>query len=162
MNTNEFDSRTHIGFICDCTSRDIKCAVGRGLKETNAIGRSNLKNAWLVGYLVRQKEPVFQKDLEKIFHFPKSTLADIIQALEKEGLIAKAPVDGDGRKKQIVVTEKGLEFADLAEAQIMDVEDYILKGISGEELDLVISILKKLGDNARDYKSDIDLLKKED
>jgi DNA-binding MarR family transcriptional regulator len=82
--------------------------------------------------------------------------------LEKDGLIAKVPVDGDGRKKQIVVTEKGLEFAHLAEAQIMDVEDYILKGISGEELDLVISILKKIDDNARDYKSDIDLLKKED
>lgn len=160
MNTKEFDSRTHLGFLCDCIGREVKNAIRRGAVEKD----SNLcsgKHGWIIGYFVRQTEPIFQKDLEQVFHFPKSTLADIIQLLEKDGLIKKVPVDGDGRKKQIVVTEKGIKFNQETEAQIVEVEDYITKDISDEEIDLVVKVLDKMQKNAREYKSYIKL-KKED
>ena len=160
MNTKEFDSRTHVGFMCGCIEREVKKAINRGLKDADA-STSSTKQGWIIGYFVRQTEPIFQKDLEDVFHFPKSTLADIIQTLEKDGLITKVPVDGDGRKKQIVVTEKGLQFNHEIEAQIMEVEDYITKDISDEELDVVIKVLDKMQKNAKDYKSYIKL-KKED
>ena len=87
----DFDSRKHLGFLCDCVSREIKKAVGRGVCEINA-DTCNVKNGWLLGFLVRQTEPVFQKDLEKLFHLPKSTLADIVlgilhQVIEIQKLI---------------------------------------------------------------------------
>jgi DNA-binding MarR family transcriptional regulator len=85
----------------------------------------------------------------------------MIQSLEKDGLIAKAAVDGDGRKKQIVVTEKGKEFNRLTEAQIMEVEDYITEGIKPEELDIVVRVLDQMIENARKYKSYVKI-KKED
>ena len=99
--------------------------------------------------------------MEKVFHFPKSTLADIIQSLEKDGFIAKAPVDGDGRKKQIVVTEKGAKFTENAEAQILEVEDFITEGINPEEFDITIKVLEQIIENARSYKSHT-TIKKED
>ena len=160
MSTKEFDSRTHIGFLCDCIGREVKGAINRGLKECEDNSCSP-KHGWIIGYFVRQTEPIFQKDLEQVFHFPKSTLADIIQILEKDGLIKKEPVDGDGRKKQIVVTEKGLKFNHDIESQIMEVEDYITKDISDEEIETVVKVLDKMQRNARDYKSYIKL-KKED
>ena len=43
----------------------------------------------------------------------------------------------------------------------MEVEDYITKDISDEELDMVIKVLDKMQKNAKDYKSYIKL-KKED
>lgn len=160
METREFDSKTHIGFKCECISREMRNAVFRGVC-TDDSDTCSIKHGWLLGYLVRQSEPVFQKDLEKLFHFPKSTLADIIQSLEKDGFIAKAPVDGDGRKKQIVVTDKGLKFNENAEAKILEVEDFITQGINPEEFDITVRVLDQIIENARSYKSQ-KTLKKED
>ncbi|MBE5918454.1 MAG: hypothetical protein II833_01970 [Pseudobutyrivibrio sp.] len=160
MDHKEFDSRIHLGFLCDCLSREVKNAVNRGLKEDNGESASS-KNGWLLGYITRQSEPVFQKDLESIFHLPKSTLADMIQLLEKDNLIKKVPVDGDGRKKQIVVTEKGQQQILRDEAKIMEVEDFMEEGISSEDMDTVVKVLDRLQQNVRKYKSHI-VLKKED
>ena len=160
MTIKEFDSRTHVGFLCGCIDREFRQAIDRGVNELD-VDYCSVKHGWLIGYFVRQKDPIFQKDLEKVFHFPKSTLADMIQMLEKDGLIAKVPVDGDGRKKQIIVTEKGKQFNEITETQIMEVEDYITKDISIEEIESVIKVLEKMRDNAKDYKSYIKL-KKED
>ena len=160
MEAREFDSKTHIGFKCECISREMRNAVFRGVC-TDDSDSCPIKHGWLLGYLVRQNEPVFQKDLEKLFHFPKSTLADIIQSLEKDGFIAKAPVDGDGRKKQIVVTDKGLKFNENAEAKILEVEDFITQGINPEEFDITVRVLDQIIENARSYKSQ-KTLKKED
>ena len=160
MEKKEFDSRTHLGFLCGCIDREVRHAVSRGVKETDA-DYASFKHGWIIGYFVRQTEPIFQKDLEKIFHFPKSTLADIIQGLEKDGMIEKAAVDGDGRKKQIIVTEKGRKYNELTEAKIMEVEDYITKGISEDDMQTVVKVLEQMRVNATDYKSYIQL-KKED
>ena len=160
METREFDSKTHIGFKCECISREMRNAIFRGVC-TDDSDTCSIKHGWLLGYLVRQSEPVFQKDLEKIFHFPKSTLADIIQSLEKDGLIAKAPVDGDGRKKQIVVTEKGLKVTESAEEMILEVEDFITNGIDPKEFDITVRVLDQIIENARSYKSH-KTIKKED
>lgn len=160
MSAKDFDTKTHIGFLCDGIGREVKGAINRGMNEMD-VNVCTTRHGWLVGYFVRQSEPIFQKDLEKVFSFPKSTLADMIQTLEKDGLIAKVPVDGDGRKKEIVVTEKGHQFNKLIESQIDEVEKYVTKDISEEELDTVIRVLLKMQQNARDYKSYIKL-KKED
>ena len=152
MFTKDFDSRTHVGFLCDCVGREVKGAINRGLKECD-VNNSLPKHGWIIGYFVRNTEPIFQKDLEEVFHFPKSTLADIIQIMEKDGLIKKVPVDGDGRKKQIVVTKKGLQFNHDIESQIMEVENYITRDISDEEIETVVNVLYKMQKNAKDYKS---------
>lgn len=160
MDHKEFDSRTHLGFLCDCLSREVKNAVNRGLKDAKGLSAAS-KYGWLLAYFVRQTEPIFQRDLEQIFHLPKSTLADIIQIFEKEDLIEKVPVDGDGRKKQIVVTTNGRELNLIAEAMIMEVEDFMMEDISEEEKEVVAKVLNKMQQNVRKYKSHI-MLKKED
>ncbi len=160
MDHKEFDSRTHLGFLCDCLSREVKNAVNRGLKEESGTNNTP-KNGWLLAYFVRQTKPIFQSELENIFHLPKSTLADMIQLLEKEELIKKVPFEEDGRKKQIVVTEKGREINLITEAQIMEVEDFMTKNISDEEIEMVVTVLEKMQQNVRSYKSYI-TIKKED
>lgn len=160
MQTREFDSRKHIAFLCDCIRREVKGAVIRAAKDLD-VDVFSAKQGWLIGYFVRQTEPIFQKDLEKVFHFPKSTLADMLSLLEKDGLIERVPVDGDARRKQIVVTDKGLAFNEAAESKIMEVEDYIAMGISDEEMETAVRVLEKIQENARKYKADNNI-KKED
>ena len=160
MKKKEFDERVHLGFLFDCVAREIKSAVKRGVDESSG-GQLTMKHGWMLGYLERQEGPVFQSDLEKTFHFPKSTLADMIQYFEKQGYIAKVPVDGDGRKKQIIVTEEGKRFNQIAEGQIMAVDDYVTEGIPEEQIKLLVETLETMRKNAADYKSYIKL-KKED
>ena len=161
LKKKDFDDKLHLGFLLECASREIRNAVSRGVIATNEGQQCNMKYGWMLGYLERQEEPVFQKDLEKTFHFPKSTLADMIQYLEKSGFIAKVPVDGDGRKKQIVVTEAGKDFTNLAEAQITAVDEYISQDIPPEQIAMLAEVLEKLRKNAEDYKSYIELKKEE-
>lgn len=161
MKKKDFDNRIHMGFLLDIASREIRNAVNRGMIETSEGQQCNMKHGWLLGYLERCEEPVFQKDMEKKFHFPKSTLADMIQYLEKSGYIAKVPVDGDGRKKQIVVTDAGKSFINMAEAQITAVDEYISRDIPSEQIEMLVEVLEKMRKNAEDYKSYIEL-KKED
>ena len=161
MKGKDFDARIHIGFLTDAVSRDVRKAVARGMVSTNEDPCA-MKHGWLLGYLKRQKDPVYQKDMEKVFHFPKSTLADMIQTLEKAGFIEKVPVDGDGRKKQIIVTEKGLRFNKKAESQIMEVEDFTTHNITDEEIEITIRVLEKMRENAAAYKSEIKTEQKED
>ena len=160
MIKKEFDNQIHVGFLLDCASREIRNAVNRGVIDTGE-GPCTMKYGWLLGYMERQDEPVFQKDLERIFHFPKSTLADMIQYLEKSGYIAKVPVDGDGRKKQLIVTESGKNFVNLAEAQITAVDEYISQDIPPEQIQILIEVLEKMRKNAEDYKSYIELQKED-
>ncbi|MCR4568568.1 MAG: MarR family transcriptional regulator [Pseudobutyrivibrio sp.] len=162
MIKKDFDSMRHLGFLFDGTSREIKKAVSRGVIENNEGHQCNMKIGWLLGYLDRQEDAVFQKDLEKTLHLPKSTLADMIQELEKSGFIRKVPVNSDGRKKQIVLTEVGKKFTNMAENQIIAVDEYITKGISEEQIELVVEVLEKMRQNAMNYKSYIDLSNKEE
>ncbi|SDB28034.1 DNA-binding transcriptional regulator, MarR family [Pseudobutyrivibrio sp. YE44] len=160
MVQREFDDKIHLGFLFDCASREIRNAVSRGVIDTSQ-GQCTMKHGWLLGYLERQEGPIFQKDLEKVFHFPKSSLADMIQYLEKAGYIEKVSVDSDARKKQIVVTEEGRKFTAFAEAQIMEVDDYITQGIPQEQIEMLLDVLEKLRKNAAEYKSYVKLQKEE-
>lgn len=160
MASKEFDDRTHLAFLFECASREIRKAVMRSVHEE--VGEKYaLKHGWMLGYLERQKEPVFPKDLEKTFHFPKSTLADMLQSLDKCGLITKVSVDGDARKKQIIVTEKGKEWNTFMENKIMEAEDYITADISDEQFHEVVQVMEKMVENAMKYKSYIEINKED-
>lgn len=54
-----------------------------------------------------------------------------------------------------------MEFNHLIENQILEVEEYVTKDISEEEIATVIRVLEKMQQNAREYKSYVEL-KKED
>ena len=161
MDSKEFDSKKHMGLLIDSVNREVKKAIERGMSLSNEDPYA-MKHGWLLGYLNKQDGPVFQSDMEKTFHFPKSTLADMIQSLERAGYIKKVPVDGDGRKKQIIVTEHGLRFNEIAEEEICAVEDYMIQGITDDQIQITVDVLLKMRQNAAEYKAGKKKNQKED
>ncbi|MCR4695469.1 MAG: MarR family winged helix-turn-helix transcriptional regulator [Pseudobutyrivibrio sp.] len=157
--SDKFDNEDlrHIGFWLENISREIKKAIGRGLINTEDCGESACnKSGWILGFIKRHDGPVYQKDIEAILGMPKSTLADILQSIEKEGYIQKLPVkDGDSRKKEIILTEKGLAYTNAVEEQICAVEKYIIKDISKEDLAVTRRVLEQIKKNASEYGLDI-------
>lgn len=145
----------HIGFRIDELSKLTKSAVNRGMLADGA-NPMVMHRAWIIGYLSHHEDLVVcQKDLERIFHMPKSSATDTLQVLEKEGIIERVVVEDDVRRKQIVLTEKGLILNKKIEEQIDEVEKYVQQDIPEEEMDLFFKILLKMKDRATQYKSDI-------
>ena len=53
-----------------------------------------------------QDGPVFQRDVEAAFNLSRSTTTNILQLMEKNGLICRESVAQDARLKRIVLTQK--------------------------------------------------------
>ena len=56
-----------------------------------------------------QDAEIYQKDIEKYFGICRSGVTNIIQALEKKGLVCRASVASDARLKKVMLTEAGRE-----------------------------------------------------
>lgn len=63
-----------------------------------------------------QNGPVFQRDVEAAFNLSRSTTTNILQLMEKNGVIRRESVDYDARLKRLVPTQKAVQM----EAQVRE------------------------------------------
>ncbi len=109
-------------------------------------------NGWLMMYLYDHRdEDVFQKDIEYEFSIRRSTSSSIISLMEKKGYIERVSVAHDARLKKLVLTDKALRFCDIIQANTIEFEDTMRKGITDEELEFFYSILDKIVNNIKLY-----------
>lgn len=67
-------------------------------------------HGWILRYLYEHQDAeIYQKDIEKYFGICRSGVTNIIQALEKKGLVYRASVASDARLKKVMLTEAGRE-----------------------------------------------------
>ena len=77
----------------------------------------------------------------------RATIAEILSLMEKNGLIERKANDGDGRLKQIILTEKSLEIKNSIKKEVNKVEDNLKKGLTEEEVNQFMKTLKKMSEN---------------
>lgn len=137
----------HIGFelrqVANIIRREIDNAVGKRNIEklTGMQGR-------LIGYLCHNGEKeIFQRDIEAEFSIRRSTATNILQTMEKHGLIKRAPVEYDARLKRILPTDIAVTRHKIFEEEINRVENQVLNGITKKEADTLLSILDKIKNN---------------
>lgn len=87
---------------------------------------------------------LFQKDLEKEFNIRRSTATGTLQLLEKKGYLYREPVKEDARLKRIVPTESALKIREFLLENISKREKQIRQGITEEELEVFIRVMKKI------------------
>ena len=63
-----------------------------------------------------QDGPVFQRDVEAAFNLSRSTTTNILQLMEKNGIIRREGVDYDARLKRLVPTEKAVQMEEQVRA----------------------------------------------
>lgn len=101
----------------------------------------------------RQKEnpdvPVFQKDVEKEFNLRSSTASETIKNLEKKGLLIREGIDGDGRKKKLILTQTALTYDSKNKEKLYEMEQAIIKNISPEDLEIYRKVSKQILDNLK-------------
>ena len=74
----------------------------------------------------------------------------MLQNLEQKGYVIRQPVERDGRLKKILLTEKALERNALIHRRIQEFNEELEFGITEEEREQFLMILRKIEENLMD------------
>lgn len=141
---------------------DNKKLIGHEIRKTdNLLKRNYTKsdfsksiyhltgtNGWIIGFLAENSDKeIFQRDIEELFLIRRSTVSNIIQLMEKKGLIARESVPYDARLKKLVLTPKALEIHKVMYENMLKNEERLKTGISDEELEIFFNVIEKIQKN---------------
>jgi len=87
---------------------------------------------------------VYQKEIEKSFGLRASTATELINSLEKMGMIKRVPSTEDARFKEIILTKKADEYKEDVCLDMEMLEEKLTSKISREELDCWLEISNKM------------------
>lgn len=79
-------------------------------------------------------EPVFQRDVEKVFGMSRSTATGILQLMEKNGLIVRESVASDARLKRLVPTDKAAHLDAKIVDSIHQTDQRMTRGLSERQI----------------------------
>ena len=96
-----------------------------------------------------QDTEIYQKDIEKYFGICRSGVTNIIQALEKKGLVCRASVASDARLKKVMLTEAGRESHEKLGEIFKRMDAELEEGITEEELQAFLRVTHKVHLNLR-------------
>lgn len=89
---------------------------------------------WILIYLKKQGEKeIYQKDIEQEFRVSRATASNMLQLMERKGLITRETASCDARQKRLMLTPEARKLLDRAEQDIYEMEARIQDGFSEEE-----------------------------
>lgn len=105
---------------------------------------------WILIYLKKQGEKeIYQKDIEQEFRVSRATASNMLQLMERKGLITRKTASCDARQKKLMLTPEARKLLDRAEQDIYEMEARIQDGFSEEEkkklLEYLDRIMKNIG-----------------
>ncbi len=93
------------------------------------------------------KQVLIQKDIEEEFNIRPSSVSDIIRHLESKGFILRSQVDSDSRQKQILPTQKALEYRDFVHSDMKNINQRLTEGFSENQQKQFYRLLCKMAEN---------------
>ncbi len=141
--------RRYVGFEIHSLDK----TIGRRMDVVTqqvAGGEIQAVGTWIIGFICRQGDrAVYQKDVERKFCMPPSTVTKILKQLEKDGLIRRVSVENDARLKKLEITDKGMQLHKSIIHSIHSAVDLKLtEGISDEEMETLFDLLDRIRANA--------------
>ena len=85
----------------------------------------------------------YQKEIEQNFAIKRSSVTNILQNMEKSGLVERIGDVSDGRIKKVLLTEKGSKLSKTLKDFICQLEALIVSDMSGDEKELFNKLLRK-------------------
>jgi DNA-binding MarR family transcriptional regulator len=91
---------------------------------------------------LKRDEEIVQKDLERTMNLRGSSITSLLQGLERKGFISRSTGNGDGRTKQVDITEKGRTVIEEVESSFQGLERLLVEGMSEEEKATFLHLLR--------------------
>ena len=133
--------RRRIAFDLRVIHNQIKDIIHKSSPKFEKAPKTQLQGG-ILGYLYHHRdEPVYQRDLEKEFRISRATATNTLQVMEREGFIVRKSQDKDARLKRIVMTEEACNNHAKIEQHMKMLDERILKGMSGAEVEELYRLL---------------------
>lgn len=135
----------NIGFELKTINNLLKRKIENEISANEEMTRNH---GYILCFLYQQKEKdIFQKDIEIEFSIRRSTATEILNLMEKNGLIKRMNYKRDARLKKILLTEKGLQMHQQTYNKIQIFEQKLKNNLTKEEIEKFFSILDKIKNN---------------
>lgn len=137
--------------IC-CQLKDIDILIIRLLHHES---RNNLKlptitQSRILDYILSHKDTdIYQKDLERVLNLRRATVSEVLNTMEKNGMIKRTKNQNDARTNKITLIEPNENRHQEFQKNIKDIEDIMTENISEEELEAFSLTLKKMQENLK-------------
>ena len=130
--------------------RFINNQIKRRINSVPTFQINDIKGIYghVIGFLTENSHrDVYQKDIEEHLSIRRSSVTNLLNQMEKSGLIERRSVDGDGRLKKVVLTQKSIEIRESIDRELGKIEIKLRDGMSEEELDTLFRLLDKVKNN---------------
>ena len=116
------------------------------LREFLRVGhKTTLPRFDVMAALYRKREGVTMSELSRMLLVSNGNATAVVDRLESDGLVRRTQSDTDRRTVFVALTPEGLDqFEGLAGEHEAEV-DKLFSGLTGEELDLLTGLLKRMG-----------------
>jgi DNA-binding MarR family transcriptional regulator len=93
--------------------------------------------------VIGAREGAIQQELGSALGIDRSTMVSLIDQLESAGLARRRPSASDRRAREIAITPKGRRLLERARGLISQVEDDVLAGLTAEERQDLMTLLRR-------------------
>jgi MarR family transcriptional regulator for hemolysin len=107
-----------------------------------------------VAVALKERGPMLQKQLTELAHVEQPTMAALLGRMERDGLIIRQIDPRDKRSTRLSLSTKGIERLPEAKEGLQEIADDAIKGLSGEEMAILIALLRRVIANLEEKKSD--------
>nr|WP_288565017.1 MarR family transcriptional regulator [uncultured Romboutsia sp.] len=91
-----------------------------------------------------KKDGISQEELAENLHIDKGTTCRAIKKLEEESFLIRVKDENDKRAYKLYLTEKSKDMEDNIKGILYEWEKHISKDLSQEEVDFLLTVLKKI------------------
>ncbi len=117
-------------------------------RANNSVNLTHVQIRLLV-FLYKSEEPIYQKDIEQYLRIRRSSVTQMLNVLERNGLIVRVVAQHDARLKEIQITDATLSLIDAMEAHMNKIESMLRQNIDESDLSVFFKVLEQLKENIK-------------
>ena len=130
----------------------LNCRLKKYLAEVFKKNNVNLTaEQYLVMDTLWNEGTLTQQAIAFIIQKDKNSVTQFIDNLEKKGLVTRSVAKDDRRVNNIVVTPEGMALKDSTKQLAIETMNKAVAGVSEEDLNTFVNVLKKVCGNINDF-----------
>ena len=116
------------------------------MKSEPCSNRPTASQIRFIDYLANHDE-VYQSDFEKEFNISRATVYDVLNTMEKKGIITREKSNVDTRKNRVILNSDVLEQHKRVKEKINNINKELIKNIESKDLIVFENVLEQMNKN---------------
>lgn len=106
---------------------------------------------WIALYYLGTQKHMNQKELSRRMNIKESTVARLVDRLERDGLVIRQRSEEDRRVFNVILTKKGKEYRKELVPEGEKFNNIVSKNIAEKEMFVFMSVLDKMVNNLKNH-----------